>query len=87
MRKQIITLTSLGSFDRINQQLGLKEKENRYLRLSSPFNHKLVNFIVANVKASPSEAFEHTQELSRELKKRINKEVATLVLFLSLIHI
>ena len=29
------TLTSLGSFDRMNQQLGLKEKENRYLRLLS----------------------------------------------------
>ena len=77
------TLTSLGSFDRMNQQLGLNEKENQYLRLSSPFNHKSVNFIVANVKASPSEVFEHTQELASELKKRINKEAATLVLFAS----
>ncbi len=77
------TLTSLGSFDRINQQLGLKEKENRYLRLSSPFNHKSVNFIVASMNASPSEVFEHTQELARELKKRINKEAGTLVLFAS----
>ena len=77
------TLTSLGSFDRMNQQLGLEAKENRYLRLSSPFNHKSVDFIVANIKASPSEVFEHTQELARELKKRINKKAATLVLFAS----
>jgi len=68
------TLTSLGSFDRMNQQLGLEAKENRYLRLASPFNHKSVDFIVANIKASPSEVFEHTQELARELKKRINKK-------------
>jgi len=77
------TLTSLGSFDRMNQQLGLEAKENRYLRLSSPFNHKSVDFIVANIKASPSEVFEHTQELARELTKRINKKAATLVLFAS----
>jgi len=77
------TLTSLCSFDRMNQQLGLKEKENRYLRLTSPFNHKSVDFIVANIKASPSEVFEHTQELAMELKKRINKKAATLVLFAS----
>ncbi len=77
------TLTSLGSFDRMNQQLGLEAKENRYLRLASPFNHKSVDFIVANIKASPSEVFEHTQELARELKKRINKKAATLVLFAS----
>ena len=77
------TLTSLSSFDRMNQQLGLKEKENRYLRLTSPFNHKSVDFIVANIKASPSEVFEHTQELARELKKRIDNKAATLVLFAS----
>jgi len=77
------TLTSLGSFDRMNQQLGLEAKENRYLRLASPFNHKSVDFIVANIKASPSEVFEHTQELARELKKRIDKKAATLVLFAS----
>ena len=77
------TLTSLGSFDRMNQQLGLEAKENRYLRLASPFNHKSVDFIVANIKASPSEVFEHTQELAREFKKRINKKAATLVLFAS----
>jgi len=77
------TLTSLSSFDRMNQQLGLKEKENRYLRLTSPFNHKSVDFIVANIKASPSEIFEHTQELARELKKRIDNKAATLVLFAS----
>ena len=77
------TLTSLGSFDRMNQQLGLKEKENRYLRLTSPFNHKSVDFIVASMKASPSDIYGHTQELAKELKKRINEKEATLVLFAS----
>ena len=77
------TLTSLGSFDRMNQQLGLKEKENRYLRLTSPFNHKSVDFIVASMKASPSDIYGHTQELAKELKKRINKKEATFVLFAS----
>jgi len=77
------TLTSLGSFDRMNQQLGLKEKENRYLRLNSPFNHKTVDFIVASIKASPSDVNEHTQELAKELIKRINNKSGTLVLFTS----
>ena len=77
------TLTSLSSFDRMNQQLGLKEKENRYLRLNSPFNHKTVDFIVASIKASPSDVNEHTQELAKELIKRINNKSGTLVLFTS----
>ena len=77
------TLTSLNSFDRFNQQLGLSNKENKYLRLPSPFNYKSVDFIVAKMKSSPKDAYEHTQELASELKKRIDQEAATLVLFAS----
>ena len=77
------TLTSLNSFDRFNQQLGLNNNENKYLRLPSPFNFKSVDFIVADMKKSPKDIYEHTQELASELKKRINQESATLVLFAS----
>ncbi len=77
------TLTSLNSFDRFNRQLGLNNNENKYLRLPSPFNFKSVDFIVANMKKSPKDIYEHTQELASELKKRIDQESATLVLFAS----
>jgi len=77
------TLTSLNSFDRFNQQLGLNNNENKYLRLPSPFNFKSVDFIVANMKTSPKDIYEHTQELASELNKRIDQKSATLVLFAS----
>ena len=77
------TLTALGSFDRLNQQLGLQEKDNQYLRLPSPFDHQSVDFIVAKMKSNPTQAFEHTQELAKELKKRIDQELGTLVIFAS----
>ncbi len=77
------TLTSLNSFDRFNRQLGLNNNENKYLRLPSPFNFKSVDFIVANMKTSPKDIYEHTQELASELNKRIDQKSATLVLFAS----
>ncbi len=77
------TLTALGSFNRLNQQLGLESSENQYLRLASPFNHKSVEFKVGKIKASPANVFEHTQEVALELIKRIDSSSATLVLFAS----
>ena len=77
------TLTALGSFERLNQQLGLDPKDNQYLRLASPFNHKEVDFVVAKIKASPADPYEHTEEIALELIKRINPNSATLVLFAS----
>jgi len=77
------TLTALGSFGRLNQQLGLQEKDNQYLRLASPFDHKSVDFVVAKMKSNPTQAFEHTQELGKELKKRIDQTQGTLVIFAS----
>jgi ATP-dependent DNA helicase DinG len=77
------TLTALGSFNRLNQQLGLKSNENQYLRLSSPFNHKSVEFNVAKIKSSPANTFDHTQEVALELIKRIDSRSASLVLFAS----
>jgi len=77
------TLTALGSFDRLNQQLGLNSKENQYLRLASPFDHKSVEFRVGKIKSSPTNSFEHTQEVALELVNRIDPSSATLVLFAS----
>ena len=77
------TLTALGSFSRLNQQIGLNSVENQYLRLPSPFDHKSVEFIVGNIKSSPTNTFEHTQEVAQELIKRIDPKSASLVLFAS----
>ena len=77
------TLTALGSFSRLNQQIGLNSVENQYLRLPSPFDHKSVEFIVGNIKSSPTNTFEHTQEVAQKLIKRIDPKSASLVLFAS----
>ena len=77
------TLSSLGSFDRLNQQLGLVKSQNQYLRLPSPFNFEQVDFIIANFKTNPTQVFEHTQEVARQLLERIDCNEGSLVLFAS----
>ena len=77
------TLTALGSFNRLNQQIGLNPDENQYLRLASPFDHKSVKFIVGKIQSSPTNTFEHTQEVAQQLIKRIDPQSASLVLFAS----
>jgi len=77
------TLSSLGSFDRLNQQLGLIKAENQYLRLPSPFSFDKVDFIVANFKNNPTQVYEHTQEVATQLLERINSSEGSLVLFAS----
>ena len=77
------TLSSLGSFDRLNKQLGLKKSENQYLRLPSPFVFEQVDFIVAKFKANPTQVFDHTKEVASQLLKRIDTQEGTLVLFAS----
>jgi ATP-dependent DNA helicase DinG len=77
------TLSSLGSFDRLNKQLGLKKVENQYLRLPSPFKFEQVNFIIAKFKTNPTQVYDHTQEVASQLLKRINTQKGTLVLFAS----
>jgi len=66
------TLSSLGSFARLNQQLGLTKDKNQYLRLPSPFNLNGVDFIVAKFKNNPTQIYEHTQEVASQLLKRID---------------
>ena len=77
------TLSSLGSFDRLNQQLGLNKKDNQYLRLPSPFNFSNVDFIIAKLKANPTQVYEHTQEIASQLIQRIDFKSGSLVLFAS----
>lgn len=77
------TLSSLGSFDRLNKQLGLVKAENQYLRLPSPFSFEQVPFIIAKFNANPTQVYEHTQEVASQLLKRIDANEGTLVLFAS----
>ncbi len=77
------TLSSLGSFYRLNQQLGLKKSENQYLRLPSPFNFSEVDFVVAKMRSNPTQVYEHTQELGAQLLERIDPNTGSLVLFAS----
>jgi len=77
------TLSSLGSFDRLNKQLGLKKPENQYLRLPSPFEFDQVDFIIAKFKFNPTQVFEHTKEVASQLLKRLNAQEGSLVLFAS----
>jgi ATP-dependent DNA helicase DinG len=77
------TLSSLGSFDRLNKQLGLIKAENQYLRLPSPFSFAEVPFIVAKFNANPTQIYEHTQEVASQLLERIENDEGTLVLFAS----
>ena len=77
------TLTSLGSFARLNQQLGLVKEQNQYLRLPSPFSFDQVDFIVANFKNNPTQVYEHTQEVATQLLERIDSNEGSLVLFAS----
>ncbi|KAA0454940.1 MAG: ATP-dependent DNA helicase DinG [Candidatus Thioglobus sp.] len=77
------TLSSLGSFDRLNKQLGLRKEENQYLRLPSPFSFAKVPFIIAKFKSNPTQIYEHTEEVASQLLERIDDTQGTLVLFAS----
>ncbi len=77
------TLSSLGTFDRLNQQLGLVKKDNQYLRLPSPFEFEKVDFIIAKFRHNPTQTYEHTQEVAAQLLKRIDPNTGSLVLFAS----
>ncbi len=77
------TLSSLGSFDRLNKQLGLIKPENQYLRLPSPFIFDQVDLVIAKLKANPTQVYDHTQEVAEQLLKRIDSTQGTLVLFAS----
>ena len=77
------TLSSLGSFERLNQQLGLTQEQNQYLRLPSVFELSRVDFIIAKMRYDPTQVFDHTHELAEQLLDRIDENEGSLVLFAS----
>lgn len=76
------TLSSLGNFDRLNQQLGLNKTSCDYLRFQSPFDCTQVPFIVADFKALPNQP-EHSDEVAQQLLSRLEDKQGSLVLFTS----
>jgi ATP-dependent DNA helicase DinG len=66
------TLSSLGSFKRLDDTLGIDKTCVNYLRLPSPFEAKNARFIIARMQHNPK-AFEHTDEVAGQILMRVNK--------------
>lgn len=78
------TLTALGSFDMLREQLGLLADDGtQYLKLDSPFNYDNAELVVPAMKANPKDPEAHTAEVIAHINKIINPEEGTLVLFSS----
>lgn len=77
------TLSSLGSFARLNSQLNLNDTNSQYLRLPSPFDFKKVDFVIAKMSAEPTNNEDHTKEIAKNILSRIGKKEGVLVLFAS----
>lgn len=77
------TLSSLGSFARLNAQLSLNDKNTTYMRLPSPFDFSKVDFVVAKMQHEPTNNEAHTQEIGQQILNRISKDDGVLVLFAS----
>lgn len=74
------TLTSLNSFDRLYQQLGLNTQISSHLRLASPFDVSKVPLIIAKLASLPND--EHYQDhIAEALIERLDKKDGSLVLF------
>lgn len=76
------TLSSLGHFSRLNNQLGLDETSSHYLRLPSPFDCSHVKFTIAKLNSLPNDE-RYNEEVSEALLKRLDPQAGSLVLFTS----
>jgi len=77
------TLTALGRFDRLLNDLGLPQ-DTPCFSLPSPFDHyNAAELKVPAMKAEANDAELHTQEVSDYLNNELNTDGATLVLFSS----
>ncbi|MEM8594263.1 MAG: ATP-dependent DNA helicase DinG [Pseudomonadota bacterium] len=76
------TLSSLGHFGRIQQQLGIPEGAS-YFSLDSPFDFNRVMLHVPSLPCDPSDVEQHTQYLIDELPNLLTKRRGSLVLFSS----
>ncbi|NRA61353.1 MAG: ATP-dependent DNA helicase DinG [Psychrobium sp.] len=78
------TLTALNSFDNFRRSAGLKTNDGtQYIKLNAPFDFKNnAKLIIAATKVEPS-SDKFTDEVIKQLKKRLNNQTASLVLFSS----
>ena len=75
------TLTALGNFSRLNQDLGLPETSS-YECLPSPFDYYNNAVLeVPKMQTDPSNPDEHTDEVADYLNRHLPQATATLVLF------
>jgi len=77
------TLTALGKFDRLASKAGLPKK-SVYHCVESPFDfQRVAQILVPKMTASPSDAEQHTNEISENLSRWSSDHKAVLVLFSS----
>ncbi|KEA62812.1 ATP-dependent helicase DinG/Rad3 [Marinobacterium lacunae] len=77
------TLTALGRFDRLLNQLGLPD-DTACIRLESPFDHYSMGTLeVPSMRTDPGDQQAHTEEISEYLASRLGSLQAVLVLFSS----
>ena len=76
------TLSSLGSFDRLQAMTGLPDGA-RYKRVESPFNTKQAVFSIPALQQEPGDADAHTAEIIECLPELIANDLGVLVLFSS----
>ncbi|MEL0314160.1 MAG: ATP-dependent DNA helicase DinG [Halieaceae bacterium] len=76
------TLSSLGSFDRLQAMTGLPDGA-RYKRVESPFNTQQAVFSIPALQQEPGDADAHTAEIIEYLPELIANDLGVLVLFSS----
>jgi len=77
------TLTALGTFSRVSNDLGLPDGTT-YERLASPFDfYSCGELYVPAMRTDPKNPDEHTEEVAEYLDKQLPKAKAALVLFSS----
>ena len=76
------TLSSLGTFDRLQAMTGLP-KEARYKRVESPFDSSRAVFAIPALHAEPSDSEAHTLEIIERLPELVTGQQGILVLFSS----
>lgn len=78
------TLTSLGRFSRLREQLGLTELPIQTCRLPSPFAYRShAELHVPLMHSLPTDKHAHTEEVVHHLSKELARSLGTLVLFSS----
>ncbi len=76
------TLTALGSFERLIQRTGIP-RSARFKQVNSPFDTQRARFVVPQLRAEPSDAQAHTDEIVDRLPTLIAKDRGVLMLFSS----